>query len=106
MSSAAPEKRWTVEEYLAFEQESAVRHEYFYGEIFAIVGGGENHANIITSTQFCLYGQLDQKHCRVFASEMRVKISRRVYTYPDMVAVCGERHFEESLPATLLNPTY
>lgn len=44
--SALPKKRWTVEEYLALEREQGERLEYFYGEIFAVVGASENHITI------------------------------------------------------------
>ena len=32
-------KRYTVDEYLALEEKSEVKHEYFDGEIFAMAGG-------------------------------------------------------------------
>jgi Uma2 family endonuclease len=37
---------------------------------------------------------------------MRVKVSPTgLYTYPDIVAVCGERNFDDEQKDTLLNPT-
>ncbi len=39
-------------------------------------------------------------------SDMRVKVSPSgIYTYPDVVAVCGEAVFEDSQVDTLTNPT-
>jgi Uma2 family endonuclease len=33
----------TPQEYLEFEKKSELRHEYFDGEIFAMVGARKNH---------------------------------------------------------------
>ncbi len=38
-----PTKFYTPEEYLALERESFEKHEYYKGEIFAMVGAGFNH---------------------------------------------------------------
>ncbi|PSB00801.1 Uma2 family endonuclease [Merismopedia glauca] len=37
----------TIEEYLALEQESEIRHEYVDGEIFAMAGASEAHNLIV-----------------------------------------------------------
>lgn len=50
--------------------------------------------------------QLKNRPCRVFASDMRVLISRTgLYTYPDVLVVCGELLFQDDKRDTLLNPT-
>src|SRR5207244_9750321 len=45
--------------------------------------------------------------CRVYGSDMRIYIPvTGLYTYADVVAVCGERKFLDGrVPDTLLNPT-
>jgi Uma2 family endonuclease len=44
--------------------------------------------------------------CEAHASDLRVKVSARsMYTYPDIVVVCGEAQFEDAAVDTLLNPT-
>jgi Uma2 family endonuclease len=43
--------------------------------------------------------------CEVYQSEMRVKINRQVYVYPDIVVVCGQGQFEGKSQNMLLNPT-
>ncbi len=44
--SANPNNLWTVLEYLAFERNSDLRHEFINGEIYAMAGAKANH-NII-----------------------------------------------------------
>lgn len=103
--SALPKQRMTPEEYLAFERESDTRHEYYYGEVFAMVGASENHIIISGSINANLYAQLLERECWVYQSDMKVKINRQIYTYPDVVAVCGERQFDDEARTILLNPT-
>lgn len=103
--SALPQQRMTVAEYLAFERQGDIRYEYFHGEIFAMVGASENHILIAGSTHSSLYLQLRGRDCRVYQTDMKVRINRQIYTYPDLVAVCGERKFEDEARTILLNPT-
>lgn len=96
----------TPEEYLKFERESEIRHEYLDGEIFAMTGASERHILIVGSTHFSLYGQLDKRPCKVYMSDMRVRVKgTSFYTYPDISVVCGEAEFEDDILDTLLNPT-
>jgi len=39
-------RKWTVDEYLAYEAETGVKYEYIDGEIYAMSGGTENHSLI------------------------------------------------------------
>ncbi len=96
----------TPEEYLALERKSEYRSEYFDGEIFAMTGASREH-NLITSNIIGeLRQQLKGKPCEVYPSDMRVRVAAwNLYTYPDVVAVCGEPQFEDAYVDTLLNPT-
>lgn len=104
--SALPEPRMTEEEYLAFERASDIKHEFFAGEIFAMTGASRAHNLICTNTVSALHRQLRGRPCEVYANDMRVKVSSTgLYTYPDIVAVCGEVRLDDSHFDTLLNPT-
>jgi Uma2 family endonuclease len=49
--------------------------------------------------------QLDDRDCEGYISNMRVKISPTgLYTYADVIVVCGEPLFEDVENDTLLNP--
>ena len=98
-------RRLTVEQYLALEAESEVKHEYIDGEIFAMTGGSANHSAIIAYTIAALINQLDETECVVRASDMRVKINELRYVYPDISVVCGESSYGDDNETTLLNPT-
>jgi len=96
----------TEEEYLSLERESEIRHEYYDGEIFAMSGASRKH-NLITANVIRELGnQLRKTPCRVYPSDMRLKIQTTgLYTYPDVMIVCGEEFFSDEKEDILLNPT-
>ena len=98
-------KFYTPEEYLKLERASDTRHEYAGSEIFEMAGGSRRHNRIATNVIRLLGNQVLERECSVYGSDMRVKIASPVkYTYPDIVAVCGEEFFEDENEDTLLNP--
>jgi Uma2 family endonuclease len=104
--SAAPERRWTVAEYLVAERASEQRHEYLDGQIRLMAGASANHNLIVANILASLHGQLRQRPCVVYPTDMRVKVSRTgLYTYPDISVVCGPTQFDDEAQDTLLNPT-
>jgi len=98
--------RMTPEEYLELERVSEIKHEYFAGEIFAMVGASLNHNQISGNIFGELRNKLKQSACRPFVNDLRVKVQEiDKYTYPDIVVVCGDIELEkESGMETLLNP--
>ena len=94
------------EEYLRLERQAEYKSEYLNGEIFAMSGATRKH-NLVTGNILSEFNrQLKGKACEAYASEMRVKITTGgLYTYPDVVVVCGEPEFEDNYLDTLLNPT-
>ena len=95
----------TPEAYLALERKSETKHEYFGGEMFAMVGASKRH-NLITANIIRILGnQLLDRPCNVYPSDMRVKVSATgKYTYPDVVVACEEEKFDDAENDTLLNP--
>ncbi len=101
----AAKKKWTPEEYLAWERLQPEKHEYHGGEVFAMAGATFEHNLIVANTCAELGAALRQKPCRVCASDLRVKIpATGLYTYPDATVVCGRPEFEDDTLDTLLNP--
>ena len=103
-----PDHYLSVPEYLAFERESEIRHEYVDGQIFAMSGASRRHNRISWNIVEALGPQLRDGGCEGFVSDMRVRIQDYgIFTYPDVVVVCGEPQLdEEEGLETLLNPTF
>jgi Uma2 family endonuclease len=101
-----PKPYYTPEEYLALERAAEYKSEYLAGEIFAMAGASEDHNTIATNIVRQLGNQFQGRPCRVYVSDMRVRVSPAgLYTYPDVVALCGPREFADDHRDTLINPT-
>lgn len=105
--AAIPEKRWTAEEYLAFERASDEKHEFLDGEVYLMPRANRAHNLITVNTSTTLHVALRQTPYEVYASQMRVKApgTKGGYLYPDVMVVCGEVQLEDKYLDTLLNPT-
>jgi Uma2 family endonuclease len=96
--------QFTVEEYFALEAASETRHEYYEGEIIAMSGARRNHVQIVMNMGRRLSEQLDDRpDCSAFASDLRVRVSGKIYFYPDVVVACDEQYTDES-QTMLTNP--
>jgi len=103
--ASEPRQRLTIEEYLAFERETETRLDYLNGETFAMTGASHEHNVIVTNAVAALRPQLRSRGCTLYANDMRVRTPADLFTYPDLVVVCGERRFDDPRRDTLLNPT-
>lgn len=104
--SAIPKRKLTPEEYLEIERKAAYKSEYFDGEIFAMAGARRNHNKIATNISGLVWQHLKGRDCESYSNDMRVFIPKTgLYTYPDVVVVCGEPKFQDKVFDTLLNPT-
>ncbi len=80
----------TEEEYLAFEDASEQKHEYYQGEVFAMAGASNQHNEIFTNLFGSLVIHLKGKTCRPYGSDKRMKIPENMlYTYPDISVYCN-----------------
>jgi Uma2 family endonuclease len=107
MASAALQTRYTPLQYLALERDAKFKHEYYDGYITAMAGGSPEHNRIAFNFARKLGNQLEGRDCEAFTSDTRLCVSSTgLYTYPDVMVVCGEALFQkiEGLE-TLLNPT-
>ncbi len=102
-----PPRRYTISEYLAYEQQSQEKHEYRDGWIVAMAGGTYNHGVIAANVLREVGNALKGKPCRAADGTVRVRIPRTpLYTYPDITVVCGEPQFDpnDTSGQTLINP--
>jgi Uma2 family endonuclease len=106
VGSAALKTRFTPEQYLAFERTAAYKSEYDNGLITAMAGATKKHNQLAGNLYRKLGDQLEDRPCAVYISDIRVRESPTgLYTYPDVVAVCGEAQYLDDEADTLLNPT-
>jgi Uma2 family endonuclease len=105
MAQLAAAQRLTIEEYLALEEKSEVRHEFFNGEIFAMAGGTFNHS-IIAGNLIGRLNTLLKGRCFVGTADLRIKVEATgLLTYPDVSVICGAPELLYRPSDTLVNPT-
>ncbi len=92
--ASLPIARLTPDEYLAQECAAGSKSEYLSGEVFAMAGATRAHLLIVTNLVREISFRLRGKPCETYAADMRVRTSvAGLYTYPDVVVVCGEPQF-------------
>ena len=95
----------TVQEYLALERSSDARHEYIDGDILAMAGGTPMHNRIARNICVALENAFGTRQCESFIENMRTRVTKTQYRYPDIAALCGEAQFDQENPPSLLNPS-
>lgn len=95
----------TPEEYLAQEEISRDKHEYWFGETYMMAGTSINHNQIVNNTFKAFDRKLEGRPCRVFTSDIRLRSPKDdVYTYPDVMVICGKIEIDPRQKDTVMNP--
>jgi Uma2 family endonuclease len=106
MASAALKTRYTAEQYLAMERNAGFKSEYLDGYITSMSGASRAHNRIAGNVYRKMSDQLENRPCEAYISDLRLCVSPTgLYTYPDVIVVCGEPEFLDDEVDTLLNPT-
>lgn len=104
--STAPKSYITPEEYLEAERRAPFRSEYFAGEVFAMAGASYVHALLVRNLILSLQPQLGLRGCNAVANDIRVQVAGTgLYTYPDIVVICGKPQFVDHVHDMLTNPS-
>jgi len=100
--------RFTFAEYVQLEQDSPVKHELLDGVAYAMAGGSPEHAAIAGALIRLLGQALEGRPCRVFTSDLRVRVRESgLTTYPDASVICDRVEVDPDDPKghTVVNPT-
>lgn len=82
------------EDYLEGEKNSAIKHEYIAGQVYAMVGASRNHNQIAGNLHTALNIHLRSQPCQVFMSDVKVRVGEAFY-YPDLVVTCDPRESQD-----------
>lgn len=99
-----PVTKLTEQEYLALERAAEFKSEFFRGEMFAMSGASLQHLRLQQNLARELGNALSGGRCEAFGSDLRVRVSSDMYTYPDVTVVCGEPSLADGHKDVLLNP--
>ena len=82
----------SVEEYFELEENNPdTRYEYLDGYVYMMSGGSANHATISGNIYAILKSFLRGGPCRVYNSDMKVRVSEKRYFHPDVTVTCDPR---------------
>jgi len=108
------EKIYTAQAYLELERIAEHRHEFIDGEIFLMAGESDNHGIISANLGGECYLQLKGKDCQLRIKDAKIKSggfaqkaggsTKGMFSYPDLVVICGEVKFYDKKRDIILNP--
>src|SRR2546421_3756307 len=82
----------SVEEYLELDRNSLdTRYEYIDGYVYMLAGGTADHSTIGINVITLLHRLLHSSSCRVYNSDLRVRLSKKRFVYPDVTVSCDPR---------------
>lgn len=79
------------QEYLDWEADQDIKHEYENGKIIAMIGGTITHSQIAANFSAILTPHLRNKGCKVAVSDAKVITKSGKYYYPDVIVTCDNR---------------
>ena len=85
---ALVQQKMTLEEFLAWEDLQPERHEFYNGDVFAMVGGRRIHERVIGNLSRRLGNHLEGSACQVFAAGMKLQLTDDTVLYPDVLVTC------------------
>jgi len=112
---AAPKsKSYTVDQYLAMERAAHERHVFVDGEVFAMGSESGAHGDISANLVGILGSQVKGTPCRARTKATKVRSGpvpmpgqsmQGMFSYPDIVVICGEPEYHDAFQDIVINPT-
>ena len=99
-----PVSKLTEEQYLAIERAAEFKSEFLDGVMYAMSGGSMRHSYLAVNLIAELRAMLRGGECQIFNSDLRVRVSARMYAYPDVSVVCGKPLLADDHQDILFNP--
>ena len=83
-----PALRLTLSDFLPWENAQETRHEFYLGEVFAMVGARRVHGLVAGNLFASLKDKLKGTPCRAFIESMKVQVKSDAIFYPDVFVTC------------------
>src|SRR5205823_6808947 len=91
MSAALKLNLISVDDYLAGELASPIKHEYLGGVVYAMAGARNAHNLIAANTIVALGTRLRGRPCRPFTPDTKIRVqlpTQMRFYYPDVPVIC------------------
>ena len=83
-----PIQKLSLQEFVEWENAQPERHEYYRGEVFAMVGGRRTHGRVVNNLGYRLNQHLEGGPWQVYSESMKVQIADDTILYPDVFVTC------------------
>ena len=88
MALANVKRKITTSDYLEGEKISEIKHEYIYGEVFAMAGTSDRHNRIAGNFFSKIDNHLSDSDCETFIESVKLKADAQTFYYPDVMVAC------------------
>ncbi|MCE2659337.1 MAG: Uma2 family endonuclease [Rubrivivax sp.] len=88
--NALAQPKISLEAYMAWEELQPERHEFYRGEIFAMVGAKRIHGRVVNNLAGELRLALRGTPCQAFHEGMKLQIGADTVLYPDLFVTCDK----------------
>ena len=94
---SVPALKLTIGEFLEWENAQETRHEFYRGEVFAMVGVRRVHALISGNLFTALKAHLKDTRCRAFTESVKVQVANETVFYPDVFVTCDPQDLKTDM---------
>lgn len=83
--------RMTADDFLAWEETQAEKHEFVAGEVFAMTGARREHVVVSLNIATALKQRLRGKSCHAYMADLKLRVEAAdAFFYPDVVVSCDQ----------------
>jgi Uma2 family endonuclease len=92
------DKKYSFNEYMALEEKSEERHDFYHGELYAMAGATAKHHQICQNINATLRDRFKPHGCFISMEGVRLELTKEeFYLYPDLFLTCDERDKDNNL---------
>lgn len=94
---AVPALKPQLTDFLAWENAQTERHEFWRGEVFAMVGARRVHGLVGLNLASALKTHLKGSPCRAFGESMKLQVADDALFYPDVFVTCDAQDLKTDM---------
>jgi Uma2 family endonuclease len=98
MGYALAKPRMSAEEFLAWDADQTLKHEFLQGEVYLMAGGEDRNATVAGNLYIALRAHLRSTPCRAYGSDVKLRVEATdAYFYPDVMVTCSTADLTDRL---------
>lgn len=91
MGNALIRSPLSAADFLAWEAQQSVRHEFVHGEVFAMAGGEDRNNVVVGNLYIALRQHLHGTACQTYTGDVKLHVdAASSFFYPDLMVTCSD----------------